>query len=202
MSKRAYIFRNPWLYSLSIRLLHFNGFNKISEIIGKKKNVFEPACGFGRLQKYLHNSCSYSGIDLNEIFIDFGRKRGLDIRIGDVLEEKNYIKSDIIILCDILHHLTKDKMHKLVSIAEKFSKEKVIILEPSFVGLASGKGFFSKIVAKIFTKIDSDGINHIDNWFSKQDYQKLFQHLKETNKFASMKIQMSKRYYFVELIRA
>jgi len=126
----------------------------------------------------------------------------LDIRIGDVLEEKNYIKSDIIILCDILHHLTKDKMHKLVSIAEKFSKEKVIILEPSFVGLASGKGFFSKIMAKIFTKIDSDGINHIDNWFTKQDYQKLFQHLKETNKFASMKIQMYKRYYFVELIRA
>jgi len=202
MTKRAYIFRNPWLYSFSIRLLHFNEFKKIKEIIGKKKNVFEPACGFGRLQKYLHDSCSYSGIDLNEIFINFGIKRGLNIRIGDVLEEKNYIKSDIIILCDILHHLTRDKIHRVVSLAKKFAKEKVVIMEPSFVGLASGKGFFSRLVAKFFAVVDFDGINNIEHWLTRQDYQKLFKHLKETNKFAGMKIQMYKRYYFVELILA
>ncbi|MCH8067215.1 MAG: class I SAM-dependent methyltransferase [Nanoarchaeota archaeon] len=202
MTKRAHIFRNPWLYALSIRLLHFNGFKKIREIVGKKKNVFEPACGYGRLQKYLHDNCSYSGIDLNEIFINFGRKRGLDIRIGDVLEEKNYIKSDIIILCDILHHLTRDNIHRVVSIAKKFSTEKVVIMEPSFVGLASGKGFFSRLAAKVFAKVDFDGINNIEHWSTRQDYQKLFKHLKETNKFADMKIQMSKGYYFVELIRA
>jgi len=201
MTKRAYIFRNPWLYSLSIRLLHFDGFKKIRDIIGKEKNVFEPACGFGRLQRYLYDSCSYSGIDLNEIFINFGKKRGLDIRIGDVLEESNYIKSDIIILCDILHHLTKDKIQEVVSIAKKFAKEKVVIMEPAFVGLASGKGFFSRLAAKVFARVDFDGINNIEHWFTRQDYQKLFKHLKETNKFAGMKIQMSKGYYFVELIR-
>jgi|TARA_Y100000031_G_scaffold20462_1_gene20979 SAM-dependent methyltransferase len=201
MTKRAYIFRNPWLYSLSIRLLHFDGFKKIRDIIGKEKNVFEPACGFGRLQRYLYDSCSYSGIDLNEIFINFGKKRGLDIRIGDVLEEKNYIKSDIIILCDILHHLTKDKIQEVVSIATKFAKEKIVIMEPAFVGLASGKGFFSRLAAKVFARVDFDGINNIEHWFTRQDYQKLFKHLKETNKFAGMKIQMSKGYYFVELIR-
>ncbi|MCH8329382.1 MAG: class I SAM-dependent methyltransferase [Nanoarchaeota archaeon] len=201
MAKRAYIFRNPWLYSLSIRLLHFNGFKKIRDIIGKEKNVFEPACGFGRLQRYLYDSCSYSGIDLNEIFINFGRKRGLDIRIGDVLEEKNYIKSDIIILSDILHHLTKDNINRVVSIATKFAKEKVVIMEPSFVGLASGKGFFSRLVAKVFAKVDFDGINNIEKWFTKQDYQKLFKDLKDTNNFIGMKTQMFKRYYFVELIK-
>ncbi len=201
MTKRAYIFRNPWLYSLSIRLLHFDGFKKIRDIIGKEKNVFEPACGFGRLQRYLYDSCSYSGIDLNEIFINFGKKRGLDIRIGNVLEETNYIKSDIIILCDILHHLTKDKIQEVVSIATKFAKEKIVIMEPTFVGLASGKGFFSRLAAKVFARVDFDGINNIEHWFTRQDYQKLFKHLKETNKFAGMKIQISKGYYFVELIR-
>jgi len=201
MTKRAYIFRNPWLYSLSIRLLHFDGFKKIKDIIGKEKNVFEPACGFGRLQRYLYDSCSYSGIDLNEIFINFGKKRGLDIRIGNVLEETNYIKSDIIILCDILHHLTKDKIQEVVSIATKFAKEKIVIMEPAFVGLASGKGFFSRLAAKVFARVDFDGINNIEHWFTRQDYQKLFKHLKETNKFAGMKIQISKGYYFVELIR-
>jgi SAM-dependent methyltransferase len=201
MTKRAYIFRNPWLYSLSIRLLHFDGFKKIKDIIGKEKNVFEPACGFGRLQRYLYDSCSYSGIDLNEKFINFGKKRGLDIRIGNVLEETNYIKSDIIILCDILHHLTKDKIQEVVSIATKFAKEKIVIMEPTFVGLASGKGFFSRLAAKVFARVDFDGINNIEHWFTRQDYQKLFKHLKETNKFAGMKIQISKGYYFVELIR-
>lgn len=202
MTKRAYIFRNPWLYSMSIMLLHFDGFKKIRGIIGKGKNVFEPACGFGRLQRYLDDSCSYSGIDLNEIFINFGRKRGLDIRIGNVLEEKNYIKSDVIILCDILHHLTEDKIQRLVSIATKFAKEKVIIMEPAFVGLASGKGFFSRFLAKVFAKIDFDGINKIENWFTREDYQKLFKHLKKNNNFTHMRIQLSNQYYFVELIRA
>lgn len=202
MTKRAFIFRNPWLYSFSIKLLHFSDFNKIAEIVGKKKNVFEPACGSGRLKKYLHDSCTYSGIDLNEIFIKFGKKRGLDIRIGDVLEEKNYIKSDIIILCDILHHLTKDNVHKLVALAKKFANEKVLILEPSFLGIASGRGFFSRLIAKIFTKWDSDGINKIEHWLNRQDYHELFKQLKETNKFASIKIQRYKRYYFVELISA
>ena len=201
MTKRAYIFRNPWLYSLSIRLLHFDGFKKIRDIIGKEKNVFEPACGFGRLQRYLYDSCSYSGIDLNEIFINFGKKRGLDIRIGNVLEESNYIKSDIIILCDILHHLTKDKMNKVVSIASKFAGEKIVIIEPAFVGLASGKGFFSRLAAKVLTKIDRDGINHIEKWLTRKDYQKLFKYMKDTNDFIDMRVQIFRQFYFVELIR-
>ena len=118
-----------------------------------------------------------------------------------MLEETNYIKSDIIILCDILHHLTKDKIQEVVSIATKFAKEKIVIMEPTFVGLASGKGFFSRLAAKVFARVDFDGINNIEHWFTRQDYQKLFKHLKETNKFAGMKIQISKGYYFVELIR-
>lgn len=202
MTKCASIYRSPWLYSMAIRLHHFNGFKKIKEIIGKEKNVFEPACGFGRLKRYLHDSCSYSGIDLNETFINFGRKRGLDIRKGDVLEESNYVKSDIIILCDILHHFPMNKIHRLVSISTKFAKEKVVILEPTLVRLAAGEGFFSRFLAKVFAKIDFDGINNIENWFSRRDYQKLFKYLKDTNNFIDMKIQLSRRYYFVELIRA
>ncbi|MCH8329572.1 MAG: class I SAM-dependent methyltransferase [Nanoarchaeota archaeon] len=152
------------------------------------------------MHKYLHPSCSYSGIDLNEKFINFGRKRGLDIRLGDALQESNYVKSDIIILCDILHHLTMDEIKRVVSIATKFAKEKVVIMEPAFVGLASGKGFFSRFLAKIFAKIDFDGINNIENWFTKQDYYKLFKYLKSANNFSDMKIQLFRQYYWVELV--
>ena len=201
MAKRALIFRNPRLYSLVIRLLHFNGFNKVKGIVGKGKNVFEPACGFGRLQKYLYSCCSYSGIDLNETFINFGRKRGLKICNGNVLEERSYVKSDIIILCDILHHLTMDEIKKVVSIATKFAKEKIVIMEPAFVGVASGKGFFSSFLTKVFANIDYDGINKIEKWFTRQDYQKLFKYLRDANNFVDMKIQLFRQYYFVELIQ-
>ena len=200
MIKRAYIFQSPLVYSIAIRLIHLAGFNKIKEVIGEKKKVFEPACGFGRLHKYLHPSCSYSGIDLNEKFINFGRKKGLDIQLGDVLEESNYVESDIIILCDILHHLTMDNIKRIVSIAKKYSKEKVVIMEPAFIGLASGKGFFSRFIAKIFAKIDFDGINNIENWFTKQDYYKLFEYLKSSNNFSDIKIQLFGQYYLVELV--
>ena len=93
-----------------------------------------------------------------------------------------------------------DEIKRVVSIATKFAKEKVVIMEPAFVGLASGKGFFSRFLAKIFAKIDFDGINNIENWFTKQDYYKLFKYLKSANNFSDMKIQLFRQYYWVELV--
>ena len=200
MTKCAYICQKPLVYSIGIRLLHLRGFNILKKAIGKRKKVFEPACGFGRMHNYLYPDCSYSGIDLNERFIAFGRKRGLNIWKGDIFDKSNYVKNDIVILCDILHHLTMDDIKKLVSIAKKFSREKVIIMEPAFVGLASGKGFFSRTLAKIFSKIDFDGINNIENWFTKEDYHKLFKYLKSANNFSDMKIKLNGQYQVVEFV--
>jgi len=202
MGKSAIIYNNPFFYSIGIKLLHLNGFRKIKKIVGKGKKVFEPACGYGRLRGYLHRSCKYSGIDLNKKFIEFGRKKGLDIKMGNVLEEKNYEKSDIVILCDILHHLSVENINKLVSISRKFAKEKLVIMEPAFVGVASGKNIFSKLMAKLFVWVDNDGINKRYSWLSRKEYNKLFQEIKEKYKFAQMKIQIFKQYYFVEFVPA
>lgn len=200
MVSSAIIYKSPRLYSIAIKLLHFGGFKKVKEVIGKRKKVFEPACGFGRLYKYLDPSCSYAGIDLNEKFINFGKKNGLDIRTGDIFDEKNYVRSDIIILCDILHHLTISDIKKLVLISTKFAKEKIVIMEPAFVGIAAGKGLFSRLSAKIFAKVDFDGINEIENWFTMQNYHNLFNYLKSANNFTDMKIQLFNRYCLVELV--
>lgn len=200
MKKEAYIYRSPLLYSIAIRILHMKGFYIIKKIVGKRKKVFEPACGFGRLQKYLHPSCSYSGIDLNNKFIEFGKKKGLNIWTGNIFEEKNYAETDIIILSDILHHLTREEINKIITISKKFSKEKIVIMEPAFVGIASGKGIFSKLIAKIFAKIDFDGVNHITHWFTKKEYDELFQNIQSTYKFSNIKKQQIGRYLLVELI--
>ena len=200
MVSSAIIYKSPRLYSIAIKFLHFGGFKKVKEVIGKRKKVFEPACGFGRLYKYLDPSCSYAGIDLNEKFINFGKKNGLDIHTGDIFDEKNYVRNDIIILCDILHHLTISDIKKLVLISTKFAKEKIVIMEPAFVGIAAGKGLFSRLSAKIFAQVDFDGINHIDIWFTMQNYHNLFNYLKSANNFTDMKIQLFNRYCLVELV--
>ena len=196
--KCGWLYKVPFIYGMGIKLLHYDGFRKVKDFVEDRKKVFDVACGYGRLRKYLPKNIQYAGIDLNEKWIKHGIKKGRDLRVGDILEEKNYEKSDIIILCDILHHMTQENMRKLVQIATKFAKEKVIIMEPSFVNWASGKNPFSRFLAKIFSWVDNDGINKITKWHSKEDYIKLFQEFKEKNKFAKMRLQAVRQYYFVE----
>ena len=198
MKKSSLIFRIPKLYSLGIRLLYFGACARLKNMVGKDKKVFEPACGYGRIKKYLDPSCTYSGIDLNENFVNYGRKNGLDLKVGDILKKENYQESDIIILSDILHHLSVENIKKLVSIASKFAKEKVVIIEPIFVDVASGKNVFSKFLAKFFSWVDYDGINKIEKWFSRKDYDILFEELKQKNNFSKMKIVFFNHHYFIE----
>ncbi len=200
MKKSSIIFRIPKLYSLGIRLLYFGACARLKDMVGNGKKVFEPACGYGRIKKYLDPSCTYSGIDLNEDFINYGKKNGLDLEIGDILKKENYQESDIIILSDILHHLSLENIKKLVSIASKFAKEKIVIIEPVFVDVASGKDFFSKFLAKFFSWVDYDGINNIEKWFSRKDYDALFEELKQKNNFSQMNISFFNYHCFVESI--
>jgi len=200
MKNSAIQYRHPWLYSLGIKFLYFDALKILKDMVGKGKKVFEPACGYGRVKNYLYSCCNYSGIDLNKYFVDYGKRKGRDIKMGDILDRKSYKVSDIVILCDILHHLSMDKMKKLVSIATKYAKEKVVIIEPLFVDVASKKNIFSRFLANVFSRVDNDGINKISTWLSKEDYDNLFQELNKINNFVDMKIQVFRRHCFVEFI--
>ncbi|MDQ1350247.1 MAG: hypothetical protein QG657_548 [Acidobacteriota bacterium] len=197
---KSFMFVHPFFYDTFIRLLYLDGLKILKKIVGVKKNVFEAGCGYGRLQKYIDPSCSYSGIDLNKKFIAFGRKRNRDIHVGNVLDVSRYRDSDVILLADILHHLTLNDARKLLAIAVRFAREKILIIEPTFVIIGSYNNFFSRIIGKIMKWLDADGINEIEKWLTRDEYDALFKSLKESNNIKEMRITHFRRHHFVEML--
>ena len=196
---KSIFFKYPALYEFSIRFLYFDGLKIVKDIIGPKKTVFEPACGYGRMVKYLYPDCSYSGIDLNEKFVEYGRKKNIDIKLGNALDKSHYQRSDTILLCDILHHLKLNDIRKLVSIAVQYAVEKIVIIEPLFVSIAAKNNIFSRAIGKFMARIDDDGYNKIERWMSKSEYKELFQSLKESNGIKEMSLKEYRNHGFVEM---
>jgi len=199
--RQSIFYRHPLLYELGIHFLYLNKLKILKEIVGHGMSVFEPACGFGRMKKYLHADCAYSGIDLNEKFVSFGRKKNRNIRVGDILKEENYGPADIILLCDILHHLQMPEIHRLFQIAGKFAK-KIVIIEPTFVALAAKKSTFSHLLGKAMTRVDSDGFNEITHWMSKKEYHDLFVSLNAVIPVLTTTIHHHHYHDFVEIVLA
>jgi SAM-dependent methyltransferase len=171
----------------------------LKPIIGEEKEVFEPACGYGRIKRFISSTCKYSGIDLNERFVNYARRRNRDIRMGNILDSKNYKESDVIILSDILHHLSREDIRTLFSIAVRFAREKIVIVEPEFVTYAAKKNTLSRALGKFMAVMDYDGINEIEKWLSDEEYKSLFYDLKESNNIEKFKIKKFRRHYFVEM---
>jgi SAM-dependent methyltransferase len=199
--RQSIFYRHPLLYELGIHFLYFNKLKILKEIVGHGKSVFEPACGFGRMKKYLYADCAYSGIDLNDKFVSFGRKKNRNIQLGDILKEEYYCPADVILLCDILHHLQKPEIHCLFQIAGKFAK-KIVIIEPTFVALAANKNPFSHLLGKVMTHVDSDGFNEITHWMSRKEYNDLFVSLNAVIPILTMTIRHHHYHDFVEIVLA
>jgi len=199
--RQSVFYRYPLLYELGIHFLYLNRLKIVKEIVGHGVSVFEPACGFGRMKKYIYPDCTYAGIDLNEKFVSFGRKKNRDIHVGDILREENYRPADIILLCDILHHLQTPELHRLFRIAGKFAK-KIVIIEPTFVALAAKKNTLSQLLGKLMTRVDSDGFNEITHWMSREEYQELLFSLNAVIPVLNMTIRHHYYHDFVEIVLA
>jgi SAM-dependent methyltransferase len=197
---KSIFYRYPLLYDWGIRFLYIDGLKILKDIIGRKKSVFEPACGYGRMKKYIHPDCSYSGIDLNETFINYGKKKNRNIKVGNALDSSMYKQADTVLLCDILHHLKMKDMYKLVETASEFAREKVVIIEPIFVTIGSKNNPFSRAVAKMMKVMDSDGFNEIERWLSIDEYNELFHSFRSMNGFKDMTIRNFRNHDFVELV--
>ncbi len=197
---KSFMYLHPLVYESGIRFLYWGGLKNLRPLIAENTSVFEPACGYGRIVKYLPDSCSYRGIDLNTAFIDYGRKKGRNISTGDIFDTSLYPQSDLIILCDILHHLSEDKMKLLIDISLRYSRDKLIIIEPAFVSIASAKNPFSRFLGRVFSIADADGINEIENWLSEEEYAHLFSYIRSSPHVRDMVVHTHHFHYFVEVM--
>jgi len=187
MGFKSLLYRSGWLYNAITRRLYDQDkkFFTIATLIGKgPKIVLDLPCGTGYLMRFLHPSIEYEGVDLNHRFLKRIRKKELkkrNIKLKKIkLEQKNIFdfqeyqgkKKDIIVICDILHHIYPRHVD-LINIAKKISN-KVIICEPYVIKpkeisardkLLKIVIFFGKYLPKSLFKIvdflflDNDGIN-------------------------------------------
>jgi len=161
------MYRHPKIYNLILKFLHGNAlderFKIMAEEVGKNKKVLDVGCGPGNFAEYLDSTCDYSGIDLNEKFIAHAKEKGLNVKLGDLLDEKNYTNCDVTIICDILHHVVPDDK-TVVEMCKKKSA-KTIICEPF-----SEENFLNGILDKfrdnrLFHNLfgEGDGVNTYDD---------------------------------------
>ena len=180
------MYSHPWIYETVVRVIHREAlderFRAIASEVGRGKVVLDVGCGTGLLAKYMDSSCRYLGIELNQRFVDYGRKRGLDICRADAFDESVYARNDVSVLCNILHHVVP--RHKnLVDLCRKHA-ETVIVCEPfredllvkRITDLFATNGWCHKFLG------DDDGINSFKdmmNWthYDLDDVKKLYREL-------------------------
>lgn len=168
-------YKHPKIYDLIIRLIYPKELmDKLSKEIGKNQSVFDVAAGYGRVAYYIDQSNSYHGIDLNEIFVNYGRDRGLDLQLKNILNESSYRESDIFVIVNVVHHLTQEKLKAMFNLIFKHALKKVIVVEPAFVDLSAKYGVIGKLIDWFLRIMDYDGFNVIHRWFTDKEYLALF----------------------------
>lgn len=146
---------HPRVYNIRMLILHGRNLRKkyeyISKQIGKNKVVLEPGCGSGLLANYLDKTCKYIGFDIDPRFVKYCKKRGLNAYEGNALTEKSYKKADVIVLCDVVHHIGRKDEQKMFKLCKKSAK-KIIICEQPVVEIYKRIPFY----AWIYNLIEQD----------------------------------------------
>lgn len=152
-------YKVPQLYEIGIKILHGNTlplrYSKVAQEIGRTKRVLDLGCGTAMLYSYL-DSCEYIGWDLNDSFVRYCQKKGLNVYKMDIFQFSEYPACDYIVCCDILHHVfPKDEL----LLKEAVKKADVIAVEPC------SKRRLPKPLVFLYDQVigDADGINSFEN---------------------------------------
>jgi SAM-dependent methyltransferase len=157
------MYENPFFYNLFLKILHGTSLRKRYEIIaqeiGENKRVFEPGCGTCFVYPYLQDGCEYVGWDLNPHFIRYNIKRKRSVYLKNIFDFDEYPPNDVIILCDILHHVVPRHEELIKGILGK--TKKLIVSEPKASFTVQRK--FKRAASFLHrTFFEDDGINPID----------------------------------------
>jgi SAM-dependent methyltransferase len=185
---RSLTYRSAYVYNWLLKRLHDqkSKFTSIARICGKNHSIMDIPCGTGYLARFLHSTNKYYGWDLNFRFLKKILKdwkkgkislKKIVIKQKDIFDFEDYPRDDIdiVVFCDILHHVY-GKHKELVEHAKEFA-DKIIICEPIAVNPQNIEAYdnFFKIMIKIgkyfpeklfklfdFFLFDNDGINPYD----------------------------------------
>ncbi len=161
MSAKSIFYQFPRLYVWGLKHIHGADFDKryrfMASFAKDNDSVLEPACGPAILADYLPPSVNYCGFDTNNRFIEYARNRGINASIGNVLEKNCYKPADVVVICDILHHLKPVDRPTLVRYCYESAKKYLIICDPvTKTGSNRLKNAWDSLM---FTIAEQDGVN-------------------------------------------
>lgn len=166
LRKKSLFYESPAIYMVGMRLIHGRNLDKryayIAEQIGRNAEVLEPGCGPALLARYLKRGCIYRGFDINQKFVEYARRVGLSIKTGNAVDPRSYTKFDVVVLCDLLHHIDPAAQEKVLKYSLSSAKRKLIICEPfkvnSFLDVLPRRvGVLQRAVEVLFSCLDNDG---------------------------------------------
>jgi len=173
MTNRLY--KCPMIYKYGLQLVLGKNYIKRNKYMVDEigtSNVLEVGCGIGLFSENINNE-QYQGFDINTRFIKHAQKQGINAYVGNALNPDSYNKTDIILLCDIIHHLPPSQRKKIINNCFQNCKNKLIICEP--LEKDTSNNYLSVIRKKIIHKIDDtelgwelyhdEFINEIKNGF-------------------------------------
>ena len=109
-----------------------------------KVNILDLGCGHGYIMQSLRSEGykNIAGIDIYDEQIAKDKKKGLNVKVGNVFNDLNieYNKYDIIIAFDFIEHFNKTELIDLITIINKALKEDGILL----IHTPNGQGIFTQ----------------------------------------------------------
>ncbi len=123
---------HPLLYEFGAILLQGNRYNRmlsrVAEMIGKNKSVLDLGAGTCRLASMLDSTCTYEGWDLNQRFVSYYQRKGINVKLMDVFQYSSYPPVDCIVLLNVFHHVAP-RQSVLLRQCLEHAGEKVIVCE-------------------------------------------------------------------------
>ena len=173
MNKKSIFYKYPQLYIWGLSWIHGTNFAKryqyMTSFAKKGDLVLEPACGPAILANFLPKGFLYSGFDTNEEFLSYALEKGLNVRLGNVLEPNCYYPADVVIACDILHHLKPDERKRFIKNCFSATKRVFIICEPGKKE-KTGSGLIYSLKRRLAEWSEKDGTGDFKvEYFSTRD---------------------------------
>ena len=161
MKKTSIFYRLPWLYIWGLKKIHRGNFARryryMASFAKTGDLVLEPGCGPGILADFLKKGVLYKGFDTNQYFLDYARKRNKDVYFANALEKKSYKKADLVMVCDLLHHLAPCDRKKFIKFCCQSARKKIIICEPFTKKKYPKRNFFHQLKNRLIEWSEQDG---------------------------------------------
>ena len=151
----GFAYWHPWLYrALMLGAYRTNFFRRNDAILGEipaGSSVVDLCCGDATLGLALQaKGCAYIGLDINPRFVEWGKRRGLDIREWDARRDE-IPEADVLCLQASLYQFMPDEKVLIEKMLEK-ARCLVLLAEP-VVNLSSHPWAMLQKLAINWTKV-------------------------------------------------